>query len=77
MRTTVDLPPALHRRAREFAAEQEQSLSSALSFLVARGLDDVQHPSQITVDPTSGMPTINLGRPLTQAEVYALIDEDE
>ena len=42
MRTTVDLPPALHRRARELAKSRGQSLSAVLAELTARGLSLVQ-----------------------------------
>ncbi|MDR1266660.1 MAG: hypothetical protein LBK42_14155 [Propionibacteriaceae bacterium] len=77
MRTTVDLPPRLHQRARDHAARQHQSLSAALAGLVALGLEAAEPAPDLARDPVSGFPTVRLGRPLTAAEVVDLLDEDE
>ena len=76
MRTTVDLPPALHRRASELAAERGASLSSVLSDLVARGLAQSDEPLRLETDDRTGLPVLRLGRRVTAAEVADLIDED-
>ncbi|GAB2540060.1 hypothetical protein [Brachybacterium huguangmaarense] len=76
MRTTVDLPPALHRRASELAAERGASLSSVLSDLVARGLAQFDEPLRLETDDRTGLPMLRLGRRVTAAEVADLIDED-
>jgi len=77
VRTTVDLAPAVHERARDLAKEQHQSLSATLANLVARGLEGSGHPAPITINPISGLPTIRLGRPITAEEVANILDEDE
>lgn len=76
VRTTVDLPPALHRRASELAAERGASLSSVLSDLVARGLAQFDEPLRLETDDRTGLPVLRLGRRVTAAEVADLIDED-
>ncbi|MDR1077778.1 MAG: hypothetical protein LBL55_03810 [Propionibacteriaceae bacterium] len=77
MRTTVDLPPRLHQRARDHAARQHQSLSSALAELVALGLEAAEPAPDLDRDAVSGFPVVRLGRPLTAAEVAELLGEDE
>lgn len=76
MRTTVDLPPALHRRARELAAQSGRSLSTVISDLTARGLAQLDEPLEISVDEETGIPTVSIGRRITQAQVAAMLDED-
>jgi len=76
MRTTVDLPPAVHRRARELARERHQSLSSVVADLAVRGLAALGEPLEITTDPTSGFPVIALGRRITSAEVADALDDE-
>ena len=56
MRTTVDLPPAVHRRAKEIAKARGQSLSATLAELTARGLGQLHEPVVIRTDATSGFP---------------------
>ena len=79
MRTTVDLPPAVHRRARDFAERTGRSLSSVVADMTARGLDQVDEPPRIGRSPLSGFPTVDLGlgRTITNEEVLAFLDEDE
>jgi hypothetical protein len=76
MRTTVDLPPVVHRRARELAARRHQSLSATLADLTVRGLATLGEPLDVVTDSATGLPTITLGRRVTSAEVAeALADE--
>lgn len=76
MRTTVDLPPALHSRAKEIAAQRNESLSNVIGDLVVRGLASLEDPNRVVPSPITGFPTIASGRPLTVEEVADLIDED-
>jgi len=76
VRTTVDLPPAVHRRARELAQERHQSLSSVVADLAVRGLAALGEPLEVTTDPTSGFPVITLGRRITSAEVADALDDE-
>lgn len=77
MRTTVDLPPAVHRRARELAAQRGQSLSMTIAELTARGLAQVDDDVRIEISERSGLPFIRIGRRITSEEVADLIDEDD
>ena len=76
MRTTVDLPPALHRRAQELARSRGQSLSTVVAELTARGLSQLDEPVVIRADEVSGFPTISIGRRVTSDDVSALLDDE-
>ncbi|MFT4264913.1 MAG: hypothetical protein QM572_16130 [Nocardioides sp.] len=78
MRTTVDLPPVTHQRARAYAEKHGISLSTAIAESVARGLDLVdEEPVKFGRSKHSGFPTFNTGTPVTHEEVLAFLDEDE
>jgi len=76
MRTTVDLPPALHRRAVELAKRRGQSLSATLADLAARGMGQLDEPVVVRTDAVSGFPVISVGRRITSDEVAEALDED-
>lgn len=75
MRTTVDLPPAVRRRAEELAAERGQSLSAVVAELVTRGLAQIGEPVVLETNPETGFPLFRLGRPVTVEEVEEALDE--
>jgi predicted transcriptional regulator len=76
MRTTVDLPPAVHRRAQALAKSRHQSLSATVADLAVRGLAALGEPVEVGVDPVSGLPVISLGRAVTAAEVADALNEE-
>jgi predicted transcriptional regulator len=76
MRTTVDLPPGVHRRAQEIAQERHQSLSAVVADLAVRGLATLGDPLEIKTDAMSGFPVITLGRRITSEEVAAALDDE-
>lgn len=76
MRTTVDLPPALHRRAVELARRRGLSLSATLADLAARGLSQLDEPVVVRTDAMSGFPVLSVGRRISSDEVAAALDED-
>jgi predicted transcriptional regulator len=76
MRTTVDLPPAVHRRAQALAESRHQSLSATVADLTVRGLAALGEPVELVTDPVSGLPVINLGRRVTAGEVAAALDDE-
>lgn len=76
MRTTVDLPAAVHRRAQEIARRRGESLSSVVAELAARGLISLDEPAEIVTDKRSGFPTISVGRRVTTDEVAAALDDE-
>jgi len=76
MRTTVDLPPAVHRRARDIAKRTGQSLSAVIAELTVRGLSQLDEPVVIGTDERSGFPVIRVGRRVTSDQVAAALDEE-
>ena len=76
MRTTVDLPPEVHERAKRLADERRQSLSATLADLTIRGLASLGEPAQVSTDPISGLPTLTLGRPVTAEDVAEALDDE-
>lgn len=76
VRTTVDLPPDVHQRAKRLAAERHQSLSATLADLMIRGLASMGEPATVSTDPISGLPTLTLGRRVTSDDVAAAPDDE-
>ena len=77
MRTTVDLPESVHRRARELAASRGQSLSAVIAELTIRGLAASGEPLMVTPSGHSRFPTISLGGgPITSDDVAAALDDE-
>lgn len=76
MRTTVDLPPAVHQRAVEIAKRTGQSLSAVIADLTVRGLSQLDVPVVISADERSGFPVISVGRRVTSAQVAVALDEE-
>lgn len=75
MRTTVDLPPAALRRAREIASRTGQSLSSVVAGLALRGLEATDDEEQVVAHSDTGFPTVSVGREVSSEDVSALWDE--
>jgi hypothetical protein len=76
MRTTVDLPPAVHRRAQELARLRGQSLSTTICELTVRGLSQLDQLVVISTDERSGFPVISVGRRITSADAAAALDDE-
>jgi hypothetical protein len=76
MRTTVDLPPAVHRRALEIAKRRGISLSAVIADLTVRGLSQLGEPVVISTDERSGFPVVSVGRRVTSEQVAAALDEE-
>jgi hypothetical protein len=76
MRTTVDLPPAVHRRALEIAQRTGQSLSAVVADLTVRGLSQLDVPVMIVTDERSGFPVLSVGRRVTSDQVAAALDKE-
>jgi predicted transcriptional regulator len=76
MRTTVDLPPALHRRALELAKQQGRSLSAVVAELTLRGLAQLETPVALSTDNRSGLPVLSLGRTVSADDVVAALDDE-
>jgi len=76
MRTTVDLPPEVHDRAKRIADERRQSLSATLADLTIRGLASLGEPAKVSTDPVSGLPTLTLGHRVTATDVAEALDDE-
>ncbi len=76
MRTTVDLPPAVHRRAQEIAKRLGQSLSTVVADLTIRGLSQLDEPVVVRTDERSGFPVVSIGRRVSSEQVAAVLDEE-
>ncbi|WP_147919105.1 hypothetical protein [Ruania zhangjianzhongii] len=76
MRTTVNLPPAVHRRAREIAEQRGQPLSTVLADLTLRGLAQLDAPVELDIDDRTGLPVLSIGRRVTDAEVAEILDDE-
>ena len=76
MRTTVDLPAVVHRRASELARSRGQSLSSVIAELTARGLGQLDAPLVVRTDPRSGFPVLSVGRRVTSQDVATALDDE-
>jgi hypothetical protein len=76
MRTTVDLPPAVHRRAVQLAKQRGQSLSSVIAELATYGLSRLNEPLVLRTDPQSGFPVVSLGRQITLEDVANALDDE-
>lgn len=77
MRTTVDLPPNVHQRVRQIAADRGESISAVLADLTMLGLTQLDHQVELSVDPRTGLPVLSLGRRITAAEVSDALDDDQ
>ncbi len=78
MRTTVDLPADLHRRAAALARDRAQSLSRTLAELIRLALDGRSGGDvAIEIDRHTGFPIVRVGRPITTDDVRALDDVEQ
>lgn len=76
MRTTVDLPPSVHRRVSKLARQRGQSLSATVAELVTYGLSRLDEPVVVTTDPRSGFPVVRVGRRITSPDVADALDDE-
>lgn len=76
MRTTVDLPPAVHRRAIELAAVRGVSLSAMVAELTTRGLAELGTPTRLITDSRTGLPSLRIGRRVTDEDVAAALADE-
>lgn len=81
MRTTIDLPPDLHRVVTSIAAHTGRSMNRTVAELIRRGLAlsaeaaRAEERPALRIDPRTGLPSIRSPRPITPEDVRALEDE--
>jgi predicted transcriptional regulator len=73
MRTTIDLPTDLHTAAKELAHREGKTLSEVVAELVRRGLKPASKEGLAANHV--GLPTVSVGRIVTQEDVRSLDDE--
>lgn len=76
MRTTVNITDSTLMKARDMARRQQRSLSDVLSEAAATGLRHLSGPMEITPDPATGFPGLDLGFPTSRADTAAARDSE-
>jgi hypothetical protein len=76
MRTTIDLPDDLHRQAISIARDTSRTLSETVADLLRRALGHGQL-QEVFRSPSTGLPVIRLGTPVTTDDVRALEDPEQ
>lgn len=78
MRTTIDLPDAIHARAKALAHDRGIGLSAALGEIVTEYFTPRQQPPQpdAQISPITGLPVRHIGRVLTSEDVASLWDDE-
>jgi predicted transcriptional regulator len=76
MRTTIDLPEDLHRRALSIAKDTSRTLSETVTDLIRRGLEQGR-TAEVSRSPRTGLPIVRLGTVITTDDVRALEDDGE
>jgi hypothetical protein len=76
MRTTVDLPEAKHRQLKSIAEKRAISLGQLITELTDLALNGDGSKPITTLAPSAetGLLTLSLGRPISSAEVAALVE---
>ncbi|HYA44886.1 MAG TPA: hypothetical protein VED59_04705 [Acidimicrobiales bacterium] len=74
MRTTIDLPPDLHKQALAIARDTSRTLSQTVADLVRRGLGQGS-PAKLARSALTGLPVVRLGKVVTTEDVRALEDD--
>lgn len=75
MRTTIDLPPDLHRAALLIARDRRQTLSRTVSDLLRLALAGNFRGSVVEMDQETGLPLVRLGRRVTADDVLSAQDD--
>jgi hypothetical protein len=78
MRTTIDIPEAIHARAKALAHDRGISLSAALGEIVTEYFAprDQQPQSEAETSPITGLPVRHIGRVLTSEDIASLWDDE-
>jgi predicted transcriptional regulator len=75
VRTTIDLPDDLHRRAQAIARDTSRSFSATVADLIRRGLGETR-PAEVSRSQRTGLPVVRLGTIITSEDVRALEDDE-
>lgn len=75
MRTTIDLPPDVHRAALLIARDRQQTLSRTVSDLLRSALAGGRADTPVETDAETGLPLIRLRHRVTAEDVARVQDE--
>lgn len=79
MRTTIDIPESDHALFTNLARAQQVTLGKLIVELARRGLEApamlAEAPPRYAVDPVTGLGLFRSGRPITNEDVKAFVDE--
>jgi len=78
MRTTIDIPEAIHARAKALAHDRGISLSMTLGEIVTEYFAprDQQPQPEAETSPITGLPVRHIGRVLTSEDIASLWDDE-
>ena len=77
MRTTIDLPELKHLQLKAISAKRSISMGQLITELTDLALQEKSAPTQETTllpSAQTGLLTLSVGRPITSAEVSALME---
>lgn len=75
MRTTINLPEDLHRKALSIARDTGRTLSETVADLMRRGLGQ-GGSTEVSRSQKTGLPLTTLGKIVTVEDVRSLEDEE-
>jgi hypothetical protein len=78
VRTTIDIPPLLHRRIKDHAAQSGQTFTATATEALMRGMEPITTPPNSYISPVTGLMVFDFqrGHQVTPEEVADIIDED-
>ena len=77
MRTTVDLPPAVHYRMGQVAATHGVCLSTLISELATSAFNREYPQAETETSTVTGLPQLPLGHPVSSQDVAAFLAEED
>lgn len=75
VRTTIDLPDDLHKRALAIARDTHRTLSETVADLIRRGMRN-DSTAAVSIDARTGLPLVSVGTIVTSEDVRSLEDEE-
>lgn len=75
MRTTIDLPPDLHRATLQIARDRGQTLSRIVTDLLRLALTGGSNDAHVDIDEETGLPVVRVGGRVTVDDVHSVEDE--
>ena len=77
MRTTVEIPDLLFRRAKLIAIQRQLTLKELINRALIREVEAIEIPSRRMVAPPIGIDSTPSALALTNAQLAQLLDQDD